>query len=168
MVIILSENKVIQSNRSSMEKNYKPIARNSFMLFCASLLILFIGYACEKDSSVSDKQAQLVGTWHQTSRTIDGVETAKDSTRLVMQINGNSICILCDSSYKAISSNAIITRSGWSFSGSLLNISVDLPASWNATVSENELSLERVDFKSDGTLAKTILDFERITNIEIE
>jgi hypothetical protein len=144
------------------------IAHKSIVLACASLLFIFIGNACEEDTSTNDKQTQLVGTWHQTSRTIDGVATSKDSTRLAMQINANSICILCDSSYKAISSKSIITRSSWSFSGSLLNISVDLPASWNATVSDNELSLERVDFNSNGTLAKTILEFERITNIEIE
>jgi hypothetical protein len=46
-----------------------------------------------------------------------------------------------------------------------LNIAVDLPASWTVNASDNSLGMERIDFKQDGTLAKTSLNFERIATI---
>jgi len=58
---------------------------------CIPLLFLFVGTACQKDAE-EDPTAEMTGTWHQTSRTIDGIDVAKDSTRPIMQINENQNC----------------------------------------------------------------------------
>ena len=57
----------------------------------------------------------------------------------------------------------IVTRSA-----KLLNIAIDLPASWTPVASANSLTLERVDFNQDGKLNKTMLTFERVADMEIK
>lgn len=135
---------------------------------CIPFLFLVVGTACEKDAEDNDPTANLIGTWHQTSRTIDEIAAAMDSTRLIMQINKDNICILCDSTAVAVKAKTIIKRSGWNYTGNLLNIAIDLPASWTPVASENSLTLERVDFNQDGKLNKTMLTFERVADMEIK
>ena len=130
------------------------------------LLFIFLGTSCQKDT-VDDMSVKIVGTWHQTSKTIDGNSATKDSTRLLMQINANQICILCDSSSAAIKAKSIINRSGWSYTGGLLNIAIDLPASWTPVVDSNSLSIRRLDFNQAGVITKTTLTFERVANLVI-
>jgi hypothetical protein len=137
------------------------------LLSCFPLLFLFVGTACQKDAE-EDPTANMIGTWHQTSRTIDGIAVAKDSTRLIMQINVDNICILCDSSAVAVKAKTIVKRSGWDYSGNLLNIAIDLPASWTPVATTNSLTLERVDFNPDGKLNKSMLTFERVADMEIK
>jgi hypothetical protein len=135
---------------------------------CLPMLFLFFGTACQKDANTDDTATRLVGTWHQTSKTVDAIVATKDSSRLLMQINENNICILCDSTKAAVKAKTIIKRSGWSYTGGLFNIATDLPASWTPVAETNSLSLERVDFNQDGTLSKTKLTFVRVANLEIK
>ncbi|MDP4237864.1 MAG: hypothetical protein Q8904_00145 [Bacteroidota bacterium] len=144
--------------------------RNFFhgiFLACFTFLFLFLGTSCQKDAA-DDLSTKLVGTWHQTSQTINGIPAAKDSTRLLMQINANQICILCDSSAAAIKAKKIINRSGWSYTGGSFNIAIDLPASWSPVAEVNQLTLQRLDFNQTGGISKTTLQFERVTNIDIK
>jgi len=138
-----------------------------FLFAFFSMIFLFLGTSCQKDI-VDDTATKIVGTWHQTSLTKDGVSALKDSTRLLMQINANQICILCDSSTQAKKANTIISRSGWSYTGGLFNLAIDLPASWTTTVDANSLSIQRADFNNAGNITKTTLKFERVTNIDIK
>lgn len=150
----------------------KKIADRTFFLrllfACLPLLLLFLGTACEKDAEVNELSSTIIGTWHQTSKTTDDLPAAKDSSRLLLQINDNNICILCDSSAVAVKSKTIIKRSGWSLQGGLLNIALDLPVSWRPVADSNTLTLERLDFKQDGTLSKTRLTYVRVPNMEIK
>lgn len=139
------------------------------LLFCCiPLLFLFLGTACEKDAEVDDVTTKIIGTWHQTSQTKADLPAPKDSSRLIMQINTNYICILCDSSSVAVKAKTIVKRSGWSYTGGLFNLATDLPASWKPTAETNTLTLERVDFNPDGALIKTTLKFERVADLEIK
>ncbi|HAM97095.1 MAG TPA: hypothetical protein DCQ26_00635 [Marinilabiliales bacterium] len=150
-----------------MEATFKlRLLKKPFLLY-SSIISLFVAFSCN-DASEDDVTAKLIGTWQQTSRTVDGTPATLDSTRLVVQINNNSICVLYDSSYTAISTNKVLIRSGWSYNNGLLNIAVDLPASWAVNANDNGLGMDRVDFKQDGTIAKTSIHFERIANIEQE
>jgi hypothetical protein len=130
-------------------------------------MIAMATISCDK-SDDEDPWVPLIGTWHQTSKTIDGIAAVKDSSRLLMQINQSQICILCDSSHTAVTSNKIVKRSGWSYTNGLLNIAIDLPASWKPTTTEQTLMLERIDFKTDGGISKTVVAFERIADLEIQ
>ncbi|MFA6401480.1 MAG: hypothetical protein WCX31_07620 [Salinivirgaceae bacterium] len=147
-----------------MESALKSRRLRKFLFLVTSIISLLVAYSCNDDSE-DNESAKLVGTWEQTSRTVDGTPTILDSTRLVIQINNNSICVLYDSSYTAISANKVLIRSGWSYNSGLLNIAVDLPVSWTVTATDSELGMECIGFKQDGTIAKTSLNFKRIANI---
>lgn len=151
-----------------MKNNGKRIFFYKLLVGCIPFLMLFLATACEKENEKEDPSAMLVGTWHQSSRTTDDLPIAKDSSRLLLQINDNHICILCDSSAIAVKGNKIIKRSGWSYSGGLFNLAIDLPVSWTPVAEENTLTLERSDFNQDGTLRKTKLTFVRVPNMEIK
>lgn len=131
------------------------------------LLLLFIGTSCQSEI-VDDTPTKIIGTWHQTSLTKDGIAAVKDSSRLLLQINSNSICVLCDSSKSAVKANSIVKRSGWSYIDGLFNLAVDLPASWKPVVDLNTLSIERVDFNQTGAISKITLTFERVANIDFK
>jgi len=118
---------------------------------------------CQSDDlAVSNN---FIGTWHQSARTINDIASTKDSARMLLQINDNKICIICDSTAVAKKANTIVKRTGWSYTDSYLNLSVDLPASWKLSVVNNTLTLERVDFTSFGTLQKTTLQFTKSPTI---
>jgi hypothetical protein len=138
---------------------------NKLLSLIVFLIFIIVTSSCNDEDMENNISSKLTGTWQQISRTVDGVPSTIDSTRLIMQINSDKICVLHDSSYAAISTNKILIRSGWDFSNGLLNIAVDLPASWTVNASDNSLGMERIDFKQDGTLAKTSLNFERIATI---
>lgn len=148
-------------------KNY--IERNFFRSFVFPLFLLFtlfLSTACQKDSGDDDAVKSFIGKWHQTSKTINGTITVKDSTRMLMQINENNICVLSDSSYKAVRASKIISRSGWSYSGGLFNLAIDIPASWIIQADATSLTLERADFNNDGTIGKTVLKFHRMSDTQ--
>jgi len=126
-----------------------------------------MGTSCQKDP-VDDPATKIIGTWHQTSQTIDELTITKDSSRLLMQINDDHICILCDSTNSAVKAKTIIKRSDWSYTGGLFNLAIDLPVSWTPVAEPNTLTLQRIDFKQDGGLSKTTLRFERVANMEIK
>jgi len=151
-----------------MKKNSERIFFHRLLLGCIPVIFLFLGTACEKDAEVDGIAAKIIGTWHQTSKSIDNIPTPKDSSRMIMQINANYICILCDSSSVAVKAKTIIKRSGWSYNGGLFNLAIDLPASWKPVAEANTLTLERIDFNQDGGLNKTMLTFERVADMEIK
>jgi len=133
--------------------------RKFFQIFLFGFLPLFflLGFvSCQKD------------TWHQTSQLKDGIPVQKDSSRLLIQIQATQICILCDSSARAVKAKTIITRSGWSYTGGLFNLAIDLPASWKPVTNVNTLSIERSDFNQTGGITKTTLTFERVPNLDIK
>jgi len=134
---------------------------------CLPILIMFIGTSCQSDV-VDDTATKIVGTWHQTSLTKDGVNAVKDSTRLLMQIDATNICVLCDSSAASVKAKTIVKRSGWSYTGGLFNLAIDLPASWKPITDANSLVIERVDFNQAGSISKTTLRFERVSNIDFK
>ena len=107
----------------------------------------------------------FIGTWHQAARTINDNATTKDSTRILLQLNDNFICILCDSSANAKKSNTIVKRTGWSYFDNYLNLAIDLPASWKASVENTVLTMERIDFTSPGSLQKTTIQFTKSPGI---
>ena len=147
-----------------MKSTFERSLFQNFIFACISILLLLIAASCQKDA-VDDTTTKIVGTWHQTFLTKDGINSVKDSSRLILQINSDNICVLCDSSAVAIKSKTIVIRSGWSYTGSLLNIAIDLPVSWKPVVYGNTLSMERIDFNRTGAIIKTTLNFERIANI---
>jgi len=151
-----------------MKNTSERILFPRLLLGCLPLLILFLGTACKKDAEVDNMTTKITGTWHQISQTKDDIPASKDSSRLIMQINANNICILCDSSKVAVKAKTIIKRSGWSYTGGLFNLAIDLPAAWTPVAETNKLTLERVDFKQDGALTKTKLTFERVADLVIK
>lgn len=149
-----------------MKVNTKIILTTKLVLAFVSILVFLTVFGCQDNSDNDDITPQIIGTWHQKSNAVDGVTVAIDSVRLAMQISANNICILCDSSYAAVTSKKIIRRSGWSYGNGLLNIALDLPASWTVTTSANRLIMERIDFGQNGVIVKTALTYERIPDIK--
>ena len=135
-----------------------------FLFAFSTLFFLFGVTSCQNDP-VNDMSVKITGTWHQTARTVGGNSAKIDSTRLIMQINANQICVLCDSSALAVKNKTIVSRSGWSFSGGLFNLAIDLPTSWEPTINNNTLILVRTDFNTTGSITKTALTYQRVTNI---
>lgn len=150
-----------------MKSIIKSYLVRKHLLFFISIVILNTVFSCEKNSS-DDETLKFYGTWRQTSRTVDDIPTTLDSTRLIIQIYANNICVLYDSSFAAVSSDEVINRSGWSYNNDLLNIAVDLPASWEVYASDSELSMERLDFNQYGEIIRTAIQYEKIANIEQE
>lgn len=137
----------------------------NFILFCAITSLTGLASSCQKETTEQEQAMAFVGTWKQSSRTVDGNQATIDSTRLILQIDSINICVIYDSTYAAISANEVITRSGWSYTNGLFNIAVDLPASYTVEAGDNELKMERVDFAQDGAIVKTILNYQRIASI---
>ena len=150
-----------------MKSIIKSYFERNHLLFLLSIIILLTTNSCEKNSA-DDESLKFYGTWQQTSRTIDDISTTLDSTRLIIQINSNNICILYDSSYAAIASGEVIIRSGWSYNHGLLNIAVDIPASWTVNVNNSNMNMERIDFSSEGEIVTTTLYYQKIADIEQE
>jgi hypothetical protein len=148
-----------------------PIERKLFRImayaFFPTVIALFFS-ACKADTTDADTINSFVGTWNQTTRIINGATSSKDSTRLLFQINSNNICLLCDSTAASVKAKTIVKRSGWSYNSGLLNLAIDMPASWKVTTDASTLNLERTDFKTDGTISKTVLIFTRVANIDIK
>jgi len=136
------------------------------MAFAFLPLLFLILPACQDDSADTGVVEKLIGTWHQTARTVDGTAVTKDSTRLLIQVNENNICVLCDSTAAAVLTQKIVSRSGWSYSASLFNLAVDMPASWTVSFNGNDMFLQRNDFKSDGSVSKTKLTYKRVASID--
>ncbi len=151
-----------------MQSIAKKSSLHVALLIGVALMFIVLGSACQEDNLIDEAVAPLIGTWHQTSRQVDGASATKDSTRLVMRINDNNICLMCDSTKAAITAKSIIKRSGWSYSGGLLNIAIDLPAAWYPVTGTNTLTIDRFDFDKSGNITKTTLNFERISDIDIE
>ena len=148
-----------------------PIERAFFRILAYAFLPLactLMFTACESDTTDTDTIKNLIGTWSQTSRSIDGTLSIKDSTRLLFQINSNNICVLCDSSAASVKAKTIVKRSGWNYNSGLFNLAIDMPASWIARPGATTLTLERSDFKTDGSVSKTILTFTRVATIDIK
>ena len=127
-----------------------------FIFFVFSLAVFT---QCETDTVSPDNE--LIGTWHQTARFINDNVATKDSTRMLLQVNDNYICILCDSTVNAIKNNTIVKRTGWSFKDDYLNLAIDLPYSWKVTVTNSAFTMERVDFTTFGTLQKTTIRYSK-------
>lgn len=126
------------------------------------IFLAFLGAVftqCETDTVSVDKD--FIGTWHQSERFINDNVVTKDSTRMLMQVNDNYICVLCDSTADAKKNNTIVKRTGWSFKDDYLNLAVDLPASWKVTVANSVLTMEKVDFTTFGTLQKTTIRYSK-------
>lgn len=149
-----------------MRNTIKKILFQSFVPVFLIVLIAFLHSACNKDSD-AEPTVGFTGTWSQKSRTIDGAAATKDSTRLVLQLNANNICVMTDSTASAIKAKRIIVRSGYSYHGGLLNIATDIPVSWTVNATESNLQLERIDFNKQGQLTRTLIEFSRIADLTL-
>ena len=170
-VFIFSLYKSLFLKKKSRIQMKNPIEGAFFRILASAFLpvaFAFLLSACESDSTEADTTKNLIGTWHQSSRAIDGISAVKDSTRLLIQINSDNICVLCDSSAASVKTKTIVKRSGWSYNSGLFNLAIDMPASWIAKPDATTLTLERSDFKSDGTILKTVLTYTRVASIEIK
>lgn len=147
-----------------MKKNWKRFYVCSFPFSILVILALFV-VSCDNEA-IDDTPSRITGTWYQQSQSLDGSQILKDSTRLIMQINSNQICILCDSTATAVSGNKIVKRSGWSYNGGLFNLAIDIPVSWKPIVSDDQLKLEKIEFTQTGTIKKTNLVYTRIADIK--
>jgi hypothetical protein len=145
-----------------MESKLNIKLLKNILLSCMSLYIMISIISCSDELTEQEQAMAFVGTWKQTARTIDGVPSTIDSTRLVIEIDSINICILYDSSYTAVISDDVITRSGWSYTNGLFNIAVDLPASYTVEAGNDELTMERTDFAQDGSISKSSLYYQRI------
>lgn len=149
-----------------MKKKYERYLIRFFPYTLFFVFALVIA-SCDNEPT-DDTTAKIIGTWQQNSQTTDGVQVLKDSTRLLIQINSNQICILCDSTAAAVKGNKIVKRSGWSYGGGLLNLAIDIPVSWKAVAENNSLTLEKIEFDKSGAITKTIQVYSRITDIDID
>lgn len=151
-----------------MESKLNIILLKNIFLLCTVLCIVAGITSCIDDITEQEQSMAFVGTWKQSSRTINGISSSIDSTRLVLKIDSINICVIYDSSYTAVVSGNVITRSGWSYTNDLFNIAVDLPASYTVDASDDELTLARIDFATDGSISKTSLNYQRIASIDQE
>ncbi len=138
-----------------------------FLFISIISLPLLLLFACTTEDADADAKALLTGNWELVERSIDKAPAPIDSTRLYMQIGDDNICILYDVRATAILANKVEKRSGWSYVGGMLNIAVDLPASWKTSQTSEELVMERRDFPSSGVLITTELKYKRISSIAI-
>ncbi|KAB2826921.1 MAG: hypothetical protein BGP01_07625 [Paludibacter sp. 47-17] len=135
-------------------------------LLCIVIASPLLLTGCD-DEPVDATASRITGTWYQQSYTIDGQAVAKDSTRMLIQINSDQICILCDSTRTAVSTNKIIRRSGWSYTGGRFNLAIDLPVSWEPTLTDQLLTLSKTEFSTTGSLVKSTLVYRKVASIEI-
>lgn len=136
-------------------------------LLCIVLSVPVFLTGCD-DEPVDDTAARITGTWHQQSYTVNGQAMSKDSTRMLIQINSDQICILCDSTKTAVSTNKIIRRSGWSYTGGRFNLAIDLPVSWEPTLTEQQLTLSKTEFSPSGSMVVSTLVYRKVASIEIK
>lgn len=141
-------------------------ASRIFFLFTVVLLPMLLT-GCD-DEPADDTAVRITGTWHQQSYTVGGQAVAKDSTRMLIQINSDQICILCDSTKAAVSTNKIIRRSGWSYTGGRFNLAIDLPVSWEPTLTDQQLTLNKTEFSPTGSLVVSTLVYRKVPSIEIK
>jgi hypothetical protein len=137
-----------------------------YLLIILFFPLLFL-FACSEDDADADAKAMLTGKWEQLERSVDKSPATIDSTRFYMQIGEDNICILYDTRKSAISANKVEKRSGWSYSGGMFNIAVDLPASWKTTSTPDLLIMEGRRFAPSGVLVITELKYKRISTILI-
>jgi len=141
-------------------------ASSILVLFTVVLLPMLLT-GCD-DEPADDTAVRITGTWHQQSYTVGGQAVAKDSTRMLIQINSDQICILCDSTKTAVSTNKIIRRSGWSYTGGRFNLAIDLPVSWEPTLTDQQLTLSKTEFSPTGSLVVSTLVYRKVPSIEIK
>lgn len=132
------------------------------------ILIFFaIGFCSILFQSCADKvdetPSKLSGTWHQISKTVDGVEVAKDSIKMLLVIQEDHICVLYDSTDNSVKAKTVVSRSGWSYTGGYFNLAVDLPVAWTPEFSSNSLYLKKEEFTKVGKLSATVLHFEKLS-----
>lgn len=149
-----------------MKKHYERIFIRIFTFSVFFIFSLFIT-GCN-DEPVDDTPSRITGTWHQISQSKAGVAIAKDSTRMILQINSNQICVICDSTKAAVTANKVIKRSGWSYTGGLFNLAIDIPVSWTPVITDEQLTLEKIEFSPSGTLVKTSQVYQRVANLVID
>jgi hypothetical protein len=132
-------------------------------LFTLTVCCLFLSFlSCEDENEADNIKNAIAGTWQLTSVKIDGTEAATSSFPDVIQFQPNFIF----QSYNT--STQIKVRGGWSYEGDMLNISVDLPASYYVlNANAQNLSLKRLDFNTGGDISTTILEYRNTSDLEI-
>lgn len=140
---------------------------SSILVLFTVVLLPMLLTGCD-DEPADDTAVRITGTWHQQSYTVGGQAVAKDSTRMLIQINSDQICILCDSTKTAVSTNKIIRRSGWSYTGGRFNLAIDLPVSWEPTLTDQQLTLNKTEFSPTGSLVVSTLVYRKVPSFEIK
>ncbi|GBU06799.1 hypothetical protein AwDysgo_01300 [Bacteroidales bacterium] len=128
------------------------------------LIILCVGLFVACSSNDEDKvEDRLVGTWEIQSLLTNEENSPISSVDDLIQFQAIKIY----QSYKTAETKK--QRGGWSYTGNMLNISLDLPAAYYLLkVDANELTLKRLDFKADGSLQSQIRQYKRVEDSRIK
>jgi len=132
--------------------------------FYAVVLSLFISIlACSKDDDSKNMRNDIVGTWKLTSVSVNGSNADTSTYPDLIQFQSNSI-------FQAYTtSTSTKNRGGWSYEGDMLNISLYLPGAYYITSINNQnLTLQRYDFNTDGSLKTTIQQYQRTADSDMK
>lgn len=124
----------------------------SYMLWLCCLGLF--ATSCEQKENLAEK---LAGTWQLTILRVNGQSEDISTKTGLIQFQVNSVF----QSYNL--STGEKNRGGWSFTGNMLNISLDLPAAYYVQLVDAEMmTLKRLDFDDDGSLKTTELDYVKV------
>lgn len=127
----------------------------SFLLFL-SFAICFVSCNDDEDSV----QDRIVGTWQLQSMQEDGQAVSIVGQNDLVQFQSNSIFLRYNSS-----ATSAVKRGGWSYTGGMLNISLDLPAAYYVlNLNANELKIKRLDFAATGSVKTTEFVYNKVSD----
>lgn len=123
-----------------------------FLLF---FCFIFSFSSCDKEENM---ESRVAGAWQLASFSID--EQQQDMT------GKNEIILLAENFVfkRYLTDENKYRIGGWSYAGNMLNISVDQPAAYYIeSVNDNELSIKRHDFDSNGAIVKTVFNYIKVS-----
>ncbi|MFV0469168.1 MAG: lipocalin family protein [Dysgonomonas sp.] len=127
----------------------------SFLLLL-SFAICFVSCNDDEDSV----QDRIVGTWQLQSMQEDGQAVSIIGQDDLVQFQSNSIFLRYNSS-----ATSAVKRGGWSYTGGMLNISLDLPAAYYVlNLNANELKIKRLDFATTGLVKTTEFVYNKVSD----
>jgi len=139
------------------------MSRKKFFFYAVALSLFLPVFSCSKDDAAENMRNDIVGTWKLTSVSIDGSNADISTFPDLIQFQEKFIF----QEYR--SSTSTKTRGGWSYEGDMLNISIYLPAAFYVvSITNQNLTLKRYDFNTDGSLRTTIQQYQRTADSEIK
>ena len=139
------------------------MSKKIYFFYSAVLFLFMTISACSKEDKADNMRDTIVGTWKLTSVSIDGSSADISTYPDLIQFQSNSIFQAYNTSTK------VKNRGGWSYEGEMLNISIYLPAAFYIkNVDTKNLSLQRYDFNTEGSLKTTIQQYQRTDDSELK